>query len=100
MAVMHPPRPIGKSHAERRTYCEVERQLDSSWHAFQNVAWVATGRSRRHDGECDLLLLHPAVGLIALEVKGGVIRIEDGQWYSLPHGAQSDVPIRDPFEQA
>ena len=31
--------------------------------------------------EIDLLVLWPGVGLAAVEVKGGLVRIENGQWY-------------------
>jgi hypothetical protein len=38
-------------------------------------------RDGRNEYEIDLLVLWPAVGIAAIEVKGGQVSITDGQWY-------------------
>lgn len=38
-------------------------------------------RDGRNEYEIDLLVLWPAVGMAAIEVKGGQVTIADGQWY-------------------
>lgn len=38
-------------------------------------------RDGRAEHEIDLLILWPGVGLAAIEVKGGLVSVENGQWY-------------------
>ena len=49
----------------------------------------------------DFLLLHPEAGLIVLEVKGGAIKVERGDWYTQPRGATDWKRLsRSPFKQS
>lgn len=90
-------RPETESMAERKLYDLFREQLGARWTVFHRVAWqlrdVHTGV---RDGETDFVLVHPAFGILILEVKGGIIRY-DGltqQWFSHEHH------IKDPGEQA
>jgi hypothetical protein len=38
-------------------------------------------RDGRAEHEIDLLVLWPGVGMAAIEVKGGKVGVENGQWY-------------------
>jgi hypothetical protein len=68
------------------------------WSVFHGVAWQGERRARQGEGEGDFILLHPDVGLLFLEVKGGrEFRIIDGQWYRVS-GVEL-ARIADPFEQ-
>ena len=51
----------------------------------------------RKDHEADLVVVMPDVGVVAVEVKGTGVRIDDGQWTIRRHGKR--VPI-DPVGQA
>ncbi|QDY89061.1 hypothetical protein E7Y32_01615 [Arthrobacter sp. UKPF54-2] len=52
-------------------------------------------RDGRAEHEIDILVLWPGVGMAAIEVKGGRVSVENGQWYqsdrSGPHPIQSPV---------
>ncbi|KAD3515004.1 hypothetical protein GD627_11885 [Arthrobacter yangruifuii] len=52
-------------------------------------------RHGRAEHEIDILVLWPGVGLAAIEVKGGLISVEHGQWYQSdrqgPHRIESPI---------
>ncbi len=73
----------------------------SSWTVIHSQCFVAGGDKDHpaRDGEIDFLLLDPERGFVALEVKGGGIRFESGQWYSTGQD-QVEKAIKDPASQA
>ena len=90
-------RPETKSYAEKLIYAEMERQLDNDFTVFHSVPWqLRDRRSGARDGEADFVVVHPELGLLVVEVKGGSIRYDGatGQWFSGEH------MIDDPFAQA
>ena len=56
-------------------------------------------RSGRAEHEIDILVLWPGVGLAAIEVKGGLVTNEHGQWYQ-SGGQDGKRPIQDPLAQS
>ncbi len=84
--------------AERHVHDALRAALPPEYRIYQNVRWCA--RTRRsgpaHDGEADLVVVHPDLGLLVIEVKAGEPRrTADGRWYLGPR--QLD---RSPFAQA
>lgn len=79
------------SQAELTLY-EAFNKLPDIFTVFHGVKWFA--RLLGTVGEIDFIIVHPDYGALVLEVKGGEIRIENGQWYSNRHA------IKDPCEQA
>lgn len=82
MAVFHPAEP---SEQAEPSELEVRRhlaRLGDDWHVFHGYEWQD---DRGNDRETDFVLLHPSMGLIVLEVKGGRIRLEEGE-YQQWHG--------------
>lgn len=75
------------------------RKLPDPWRIFHHVEWQGQRSGRPGDGEADFVLLHPEVGLIVLEVKGGGIAVGDKQWFSFDRFGKRHE-IADPFEQA
>ena len=65
-----------------------------------SVAWISRGaRTGSGEGEADFVILAPGVGIVVIEVKGGRVHCEDGEWFSTSRdGAQHWV--KDPFQQA
>ena len=57
-------------------------------------AQVAAAVVALQAGEADFVILHPARGLLVLEVKGGEPELRGGSWY------RGKKEIKDPFEQA
>jgi hypothetical protein len=90
------------SAAERQLYALLRDQLSDDHVVFHGVAWQAlSGEGRRRDGEADFVILHPANGILIVEVKGGEI-VRDaatGSWQSIDrHGSPHD--IKNPIRQA
>ncbi|MGE0490484.1 MAG: NERD domain-containing protein [Vulcanimicrobiota bacterium] len=81
-------------YSERKVW-DALGALPTGWHVFHSVAWFDEGQ----DGEADFVILHPEHGLAVLEVKGGGIEVDRGQWYSVNRNKQRHS-IKNPFEQA
>lgn len=73
--------------------------LGNEWIVLHSVKWQSKRNGRQGDGETDFILLHPAYGILVLEVKGGSISIDQGQWYSTDRNGDRHS-IKDPFQQA
>lgn len=86
------------SPAERKVR-DVLARLPDPWWVLHSVAWQSQRNGREGDGEADFVLLHPSVGLLVLEVKGGGIRVQEGSWYSRDRFGDEHA-IKDPYEQA
>ncbi|TVR18762.1 MAG: DUF2075 domain-containing protein [Anaerolineaceae bacterium] len=84
------------SDAELALY-EAFDKLPGPFKVLHAVKWFA--RDRGTVGEVDFLIAHPGHGVLVLEVKGGDIRIERGQWYSTDRNGRTHS-IKDPCEQA
>jgi hypothetical protein len=86
------------SEAEKRLGALLERQLHEPFVVYRSAAWLTKqpGEEPR-DGEADLVVAHPELGIMTIEVKGGGIRRVHGQWESLDrngiaHPHQGPVP--------
>jgi hypothetical protein len=87
-----------KSQAEEHVHAALRDALPDEYRLYPNVRWIhkeyrdAPGR----DGETDLVIVHPEMGLLIVETKGGSIRRDgQGRWWS---GSNALRPP--PFEQA
>lgn len=98
MAIYHPSTaPADIPNSERKVWQSLE-PLDNDWHVLHSVAWIGPReRGRPSDGEIDFVLLHPEVGVLLLEVKGGRIELTDGQWTTIDRNGVSHTI--DPFKQ-
>lgn len=90
-----------KSFAERTVFEAFQSQLDDDFYILHSVSWIEIRRKGKKpsDGEIDFVILHPKMGILLLEVKGGIIgRDQNNLWYSFrKDGARVD--IKNPFEQ-
>ncbi len=96
MAHMYPPEldETTESAAERRLYVAFRDHLPNSHTVFHSARWLMRDKRRgTSDGESDFIIVDPQHGVLVLEVKGGNISLEEGQWYS------NENHIKDPFEQ-
>ncbi len=91
MAKMYPktgPKCNESYSAEPKVYRLLEEQLDDSFSVIHSIPWLSSFVSEFHGnrspiGEIDFLILHPKLGILALEVKGGVVRHSaEGFYYS------------------
>lgn len=104
MASCFPPldRATTSSSAELRLYKCLANQLGPKFTVLHSVAWIAKpdGHTPR-DGESDFLILHPDLGVLVVEVKGGTISLDyrQARWSSIDRNGR-EHPIKNPFEQA
>ncbi|MCB0985895.1 MAG: NERD domain-containing protein/DEAD/DEAH box helicase [Ilumatobacter sp.] len=78
-------------HSERRVCQAFVDGLDDTWLVVPHVPILVD----HHDFEIDVVLVSPAHGALVVEVKGGVLRVDGGRWYSNDH-----LLNRSPAEQA
>lgn len=66
-----------KTAAEKKVWEILRRSLPEDALLFHSVQL----RHQRAEHEIDLLVLMPGVGVAVIEVKGGLISVENGTWY-------------------
>src|SRR6478735_7573067 len=73
------------SAGEDRLAAALERELRDPWRIYRNVAWLAKRPGNEpQDGEADVVLAHPELGVMVIEVKGGGVRRTGvGRWESV-----------------
>jgi hypothetical protein len=104
MAVCFPPpeRASSQSSAELRLFTALGEQLGPNFTVLHSVAWISRpGGGGARDGETDILILHPSLGALVLEVKGGRIELDyrNGRWTSTDRNGR-EHEIKNPFDQA
>lgn len=90
------------SDAEIRILAALAHQLDDKFLILHSVAWISKpGGSGPRDGESDLLICHPKLGILTVEVKGGGIELDysSRRWNSTDRYGVRHT-IKNPFEQA
>ncbi|MBI5102006.1 MAG: NERD domain-containing protein [Nitrospirae bacterium] len=91
----------GGYHAERAVL-EALEILDDKWRIFHGLEWrYIDDREGEKVGETDLVIFHPDLGLLVVEVKGGGVRFEDGKWhYDIAFDGSMSEMKQSPFSQA
>jgi len=85
-------------HSERRVH-EVFSSLPDDWHVLWDVPFGLFGRPRFGQRQIDFVLLHEKEGIVVIEVKGGGIRVEHGEWFTKPLNDDWTPLGRSPFAQ-
>ena len=105
-----------KRSSEVKVFDNLKMTLPDDYVVFYSVSWLTRGggRTRPEDyaawldkpytgaypiGEADFVILHPRKGLLVLEVKGGRLEMESGNWYSRDRHNQLHE-IHSPVEQS
>jgi len=87
------------SAGEDRLAAALGRALLPPWATYRNVAWLEKRPgSEPQDGEADVVLAHPDLGVMVIEVKGGRVQRIGGRWESVDRNGHAN-PIKDPFAQ-
>src|ERR1700752_272734 len=100
-----PPRQVRENSlraAEVKIYDLLASALGKGWVIFYSRPWLGlTSSGEEKDGECDFVVMHPAHGYLALEVKGGAISYDPGtgQWRSTDRN-RIRHNIKNPLRQA
>lgn len=76
--------------------------LDDKWIVFHSLEWRELDRSvGERIGETDVIVFHPDLGLLCIEIKSGGIVCENGQWSHESFMDGTHMPMRlSPFSQA
>jgi hypothetical protein len=102
MAKMYPfaqPSPT-KSEAEKMLYWQFKKQLSDDYTVIHSLPWLKSAiRSLAEKeyvkntptGEVDFLILHPKLGILAIEVKGGAYKYSDHSFVSIIRDEKVDV---------
>ena len=108
MAVMWPKRLPGdiEKRTLRQTECEVYRrlqtELDDSFVVYYSRPWLGLKPDGEEiDGECDFVVAHAKMGMLALEVKGGAVAYDPGgeRWTSTDRWGFTHT-VKNPVGQA
>lgn len=91
-------RPEDIEHDSERLVYEALDNLPSGYVVLHSFPWVRPLRDLAdeplREGEADFVILHPAKGLLVLEVKGGRPELRGRTWF------RGSSEMRDPFDQA
>lgn len=105
MANMYPESLEGldvKSRAEIDLFSAFSALVSDHFSVFHSVAWLGRPKpgARAVDGEADFIVLHPKMGILVLEVKGGFVGLDERSgWFSKSRDGVV-YRIKDPFAQA
>lgn len=84
-----------KSEAEKHLFYKLNDSFDDDWTIFHSYSIEGRNKSNKIiDVEIDFLLINRELGILILEVKGGQIKFEAGNWY------QNSQLMKDPYKQA
>ena len=86
---------LGK-RTERYVHDVLRAALPPEYVLFPNVGWILRDHGTDREGEADLIIAHPELGFLVIEIKAGTItRDSAGRWWA--GGRPLDRP---PFQQA
>lgn len=86
-----------RSAAERRLFERLRRELGPEWVVLHSLGLVV--HQRKPWAELDFVLIGPP-GVLCLEVKGGRLRREAGEWVFIDRHGHEARKTEGPFEQA
>lgn len=97
------PKPLNEYlRGEAKVFEALRSKLDNSWTVYSNVIWNTNEKnSTFREGETDFILSHPELGILVIEVKGGMQIIyhpESDTWNSIDNN-MSNNSIKNPYEQ-
>jgi hypothetical protein len=97
------PAAATQSDGERAVYSGLKRHLGDDYTVIHSQSWTVPDNSgHMHEGEADFIVIHPGMGILILEVKGGTPSYEGRtrRWYSTNAKGQKFLLKRSPFDQA
>ncbi|MBA1190671.1 AAA family ATPase [Pseudomonas entomophila] len=84
-----------ESHGERHLYSVLKTQLPDGYTVIHSLPWLCSAvtkldREARPTGEIDFLIIHPENGVLALEIKSGVYRLQNSCFIHVRKGYKID----------
>ncbi|MDW8333632.1 MAG: NERD domain-containing protein [Bacteroidia bacterium] len=100
MAIFIPENPHSSNSQGENRALRLLESLSDDWYVFHSVNWVAPQNYKKAvQGEIDILVFNPKLGMLVLEVKGGTIGAENGSFFSLGKNGAKNL-IKNPMQQA
>lgn len=87
------------SDGEQIVYDALRQGLSDQYVVFHSFVWLGNEKQRRSEGEADFVILHPTMGILAIEVKAGGIAYREGNWVQINRHT-GEEKIIDPLGQA
>lgn len=101
MANIYPPQTPDDAPASEKKVLAALAELSNAYSIFHGVNWLNLNpRAKQRVGETDLIILHPKHGVLVVEIKGGGIRTDSGDWFSVDRYGDSHRLSRSPALQA
>jgi len=75
------------------------QKLNSEYSVIHSYRWLGDESQRRSEGEADFLIIHPAKGILSVEVKAGGVAFRNGNWIQINRNTGTEK-VMDPFGQA
>lgn len=83
MAKLYPAQIPCDAPLSEKKVLESLAYLPNAYSIFHSVNWLNLHpKAKQRVGETDLIIIHPKHGILVVEVKGGQIYADDGDWYS------------------
>ncbi len=86
------------SEGEKLVYKALQK-LNNEYRVIHSYRWLGDEAQRRSEGEADFLIIHPAKGILSVEVKAGGVAFRNGNWIQINRNTGSEK-VMDPFGQA
>lgn len=86
------------SEGEKLVYKALQK-LNNVYSVIHSYRWLGDESQRRSEGEADFLIIHPAKGVLSVEVKAGGVAFRNGNWIQVNRNTGSEK-VMDPFGQA
>lgn len=88
------------SEGEDRIFESLQTSLPDMYTVFHSVRWIGSDR-KRSQGEADFIVFHPQKGVLIIEVKAGIISVDNNRtWYQTNRNTGIKKEIFDPEKQA
>ena len=101
MAHIYPPQTPSNAASSEKKVFDALSELPNAYSVFHGVNWLNLNtRAKQRVGETDLIILHPKHGMLVVEVKGGGIKVDGGDWFSVDRYGDSHRLSRSPALQA
>lgn len=80
-----------ESHGERQLYSILKSKLPDEYTVIHSLPWLCSAVNKldkraKPTGEIDFLIIHPEDGVLALEVKSGIYRVENSVFVHVREG--------------
>lgn len=104
MAIMIPTKPYAYTErSEEDKIFQAFKSLPDDYYVFHSYKINQVIDDKLYRNEMDFLIFHPALGILCIECKNGLVTPANGEWYYSPQKAEKNIePMKNggPFRQS